>query len=350
MTPARRGFRPHSFLSELYAIQSHLPENTQDVLFLSNHDNFAGDRVASQLSGDLAKIKLAASLYLLLSGNPAIYYGEEIAMTGAGSDTAIRQPFDWNAARSQSFDENSVLNHYKRLLRLRNQYDALRGGISYFVHAHYSSDDHWDNNPEDGSKILALVRKWFGETILVVHNFGNGNERIHVSFDSTGLTIPDGSPAYSLMGNAPAQAVSATNRNWYDVGTVQPKCTRVVFLGDISKYQDAKGHYVTYENALQNGEKTLTIHYREARPSPAYFVHAWGDNGLVANNKVPMTYEGQHNGGHWWKITMNRMPARFKFCFVDNENHWDGVNREFTMQGPDVFSVAGSSNVSIARP
>jgi alpha-amylase len=126
MTPARQGVRPPAFLPELYEIQSHLPENTQDVLFLSNHDNFAGDRVASQVNGDPAKVKLAASLYLLLSGNPAIYYGEEIAMTGAGSDDAIRKPFDWNTARSQSFDENSVLNHYKRLLQLRNQYDALR--------------------------------------------------------------------------------------------------------------------------------------------------------------------------------------------------------------------------------
>jgi len=350
MTPAGDGFRPATFLPDLYEIQSHLPANTQDVLFLSNHDRFAGDRVASQVKGDSAKVKLAASLYLLLSGNPSIYYGEEIAMTGAGSDAAIRQPLDWSAVRSQSFDERSVLNHYKRLLRLRNQYDALRGGISYFVHAHYSSDDHWDNNPADGSKILAIIREWFGETILVVHNFGNADERIHVSLDSTGLVIPNGSPAYSLMGNAPAHAVSATNRNWYDVGTVLPRCSKVVFLGNIAKYQSAKGRHVTYENALQNGANTVTIHYREERPSPAYFVHAWADNGLVANNKEPMTYEGRHNGSHWWSITMSRMPDRFKFCFVDDENHWDGLNREYTMQGSDVFAIAGSSNVSTSRP
>jgi hypothetical protein len=94
----------------------------------------------------------------------------------------------------------------------------------------------------------------------------------------------------------------------------------------------------------------VTIHYRESRPSPAYFVPAWNDRGLIANNKVPMIYEGQFNGGHWWSVTMNRMPDRFTFCFVDSENTWDGESREYGMQVPDIFAVAGSSNVTTSRP
>lgn len=349
MTPPNLGFRPNKFMEELYSIQEHLPANTQDVLFLSNHDSFAGDRVASQLGGDTAKIKLAGSLYILLSGNPSLYYGEEIGMSGSGSDAAIRKPLDWNTVRTQSFDDNSILNHYRRLLKLRNEYDALRGGISYFTHAHYSSDNWWDNNPADGSKILAIIREWFGEKILVVHNFGNDNESIHVSLDSTGLSIPDGTPAYSLMGSAPANVVSSSNRNWYDMGTVFPKCSKVLFLGDISKYRNASQHFVTYENALQDGNDIVTIHYREDHPSKTYYLHNWDDNGLISD-KVPMTYEGQHNGGHWWSITMNKMPAEFKFCFVDSNNIWDGTNRTYKKQGQHIYTVSGSSNVSLTRP
>ena len=224
MTPAKAGYRPNGFMNELYEIQGHLPKNTQDVLFLSNHDQFAGDRVASQLNDDSSKIKLAASLYLLLSGNPAIYYGEEIGMTGANNDADLRQPLNWDVINSQLLDENSILNHYRRLLKLRNTYAALRGGITYFTHAHYSSDNWWDNNSAD--------------------------EQIHASLDSTGLFIPDETPAYSLMGNSPVETVSSTNRNWYNIGTVYPKCSRVVFFGDISKYQNRQKHYITYENAL----------------------------------------------------------------------------------------------------
>jgi glycosidase len=350
MTPARLGYRPNSFLGGLYAIQSHLPAGTQDVIFLSNHDQFAGDRVASQLGSNPARIKLAASLHLLLSGNPSIYYGEEIGMTGAGNDAALRQPLNWSDVWSQAFDEGSILNHYRRLLKLRKEYDALRGGISYFAHAHYSGDNWWDDDPSDGSKILAIVREWFGEKILVVHNFGDSDQQIHVSLDSTKLSIPDGTPAFSLMGTAPAHTVSASNKNWYDMGTVHPRCSKVVFLGDIDKYRDAKGRFVTYENALQDGHNAVTIHYREDHSSPAYCVHAWDGNGLVGNNKTPMTYEGQHNGGHWWSAAMSRMPDEFGFCFVDDRNNWDGIPRKYNRQGADVFVVAGSANVTTSRP
>jgi alpha-amylase len=350
MTAPKLGRRSSALLGDLYEIQGHLPANTQDVVFLSNHDQFAGDRVASQLGSDAAKIKLAASLYLLLSGNPSVYYGEEIGMTGAGNDADIRKPLDWSTARSQAFDEGSILNHYRRLLKLRKEYDALRGGISYFAHAHYSGNNRWDNDLSAQSAVLAIIREWFGEKILVVHNFSDGDQQIHVSLDSTGLTIPNGTGAFSLMGTGPAQAVSYSNRNWYDMGTLPPKCTHVVFLGDLSKYQDAKGQFVTYENALQDGHNLVTVHYRGDHFPGAYCIHAWDDNGLVGNSKVPMTYEGQHDGGHWWSVAMSRVPDGFEFCFVDEQDTWDGVNRKYSKQGPEVFVVARSANVSTSQP
>ena len=47
--------------------------------FITNYDQ---NRVMTQLDGNIAKAKLAASILLTSPGTPFIYYGEEIGMTG----------------------------------------------------------------------------------------------------------------------------------------------------------------------------------------------------------------------------------------------------------------------------
>jgi hypothetical protein len=243
--------RSSGLLHELYAIQGRLPAGTQDTIFLSNHDRFAGDRVATQLNGNPAKIKSAASLYLLLSGNPAIYYGEEIGMAnGPGSgDEAIRHPMDWNAVQSQENDPDSILNHYRRLLKLRNNYDALREGITYFVPTH--SNDGWDGMYSE-SKTLSIIREFYGEKILISHNFSSTNQTVHVNLNESGLTFPPGSEAHTIMGGGNYPPVSDSNKIYYSLGTVYGFTTRVIFLGDISRYTDPNGIFLTYENNISD--------------------------------------------------------------------------------------------------
>ena len=242
------GRRPAHLLGDLYAIQANLPPRTQDTIFLSNHDQFAGDRVASQLGEDPAKIRAAAALYLLLSGNPAIYYGEEIGMTGSGSDAAIRGPMDFAAADAQRQDPGSLLNHYTRLLRIRDRYDALRGGISYFVPSRTTG---WDCAACESDR-LALIREYFGEKVLVIHNFAPGAQALHLdlSAQATGLEIPDGTGVHGLMGGGTFAPITGANRQLYPVGTIPGRGTRVLFLGDIESYRQADGTLLTYENAV----------------------------------------------------------------------------------------------------
>lgn len=244
--------RPSNLLKDLYAIQSSLPAGTQDTIFLSNHDSFAGARAASQLGGNIAKMKSVASLYLLLSGNPAIYYGEEIGMQGAGSDSALRQPMDFTSAANQKADPDSLLNHYTRLLRVRNRYEALRGGITYFVK---SSDGGWDCMDCEANR-MAIIREYFGEKILVVHNFTSNNLDVHLDLTklSTGLDIPDGTPVNPLMGGGNFPNINSSNKSFYPLGTLFGFTTKVLFLGDIpQKYRDAMNNYLTYESALEKG-------------------------------------------------------------------------------------------------
>jgi glycosidase len=123
--------------------------------FLSNHDSFAGQRVADQLAGNLAQLKLAAASYLLLPGTPFVYYGEEIGMAGAATlsgDGRLRTPMSWsndstragfttgtpyralsaNVATqnvaAQVGDANSLHAFYKAMLALRNARPSIAQG------------------------------------------------------------------------------------------------------------------------------------------------------------------------------------------------------------------------------
>ncbi len=116
--------------------------------FLTNHDNV---RVCSQLNDNMNYTKLAASLLLTLPGVPFMYYGEELGMTSGSDDPSKRTPMQWTNGTNAGFttgspwksvtsnyttrnvqtmsaDSTSILNLYKKLINLRQQYPALRRG------------------------------------------------------------------------------------------------------------------------------------------------------------------------------------------------------------------------------
>lgn len=151
----------------------------QYATFLTNHDQ---ERTMSQLGGDEAKARLAAAIYLTLPGVPFIYYGEEIGMRGRKPDENLRTPMQWDDAPGAGFtngtpwhrvnadyqevnvatqlaDPQSLLSHYKRLIRLRSAYAALRTGELVNVQC---NDIH----------IFAYLRHGERQDILVVHNLG----------------------------------------------------------------------------------------------------------------------------------------------------------------------------------
>ncbi|MEW5992194.1 MAG: alpha-amylase family glycosyl hydrolase [Chloroflexota bacterium] len=148
--------------------------------FLANHDQ---NRVASQLAGDLAAQRLAATLLLTGPGVPFIYYGEEIGMTGSKPDEQIRTPMRWDATSpgagftsatpweplsadqagtdvaTQSGDPESLLSTYRRLTRLRAAHPALLAGLLVPVES---------AEPQ----VVAFLRTGGGETVLVAANVG----------------------------------------------------------------------------------------------------------------------------------------------------------------------------------
>lgn len=163
-----------------------------DATFLTNHDQ---NRVMTQLEGDLPHAKMAASLLLTLPGNPFIYYGEEIGMFGAKPDELIREPMRWtqddsegqttwetaenNAGKQglsvseQTGAPDSLLSHYRKLIRMRNAIPALKDGAIQ----EYTTDQ---------PGVTAYVRLTEDQAVLVAHNLTGSPLTVTLDPDQAG--------------------------------------------------------------------------------------------------------------------------------------------------------------------
>lgn len=121
-------------------------EDAMLIPFFSNHDQ---DRSAGYPT--YANKKMAASMYLLCSGSPFIYYGEELGMLGsrgsANTDANRRMAMVWGDGDTvkdpqgttytkqitdtmvmQNNDNGSLLNHYRKLITIRANYPQIARG------------------------------------------------------------------------------------------------------------------------------------------------------------------------------------------------------------------------------
>ncbi len=179
---ARSGKSASKFVDAMISYQNTYSQKNPDYIdapFLSNHDQV---RVANSLPGDNSKLKLAAGLLLTMSGNPFVYYGEEIGMQSTGQkDENKRLPMVWSltddtgmttgpqgsdksfqsvskGVDEQEEDENSLLNFYKRGLRIRNENPEIARGTIEKISSLCS-----------GSQ-AAITKTYDGSTIGIVYN------------------------------------------------------------------------------------------------------------------------------------------------------------------------------------
>lgn len=199
---------PESIKSQLQTVQNSYPM-LQYATFLTNHDM---DRVFSTLGSSAEKMKLAASIYLTLPGIPFVYYGEEIGLAGTGDHLNIRRPMHWtdgshagfstttpwqtigdnfltNNVKGMDADPNSILRHYKKLIRIRNEQAALRRGQTLLL----------DNN---NGKVFSFARIHQDEAILVISN--TGTTALNPAFSLSLSALPPGEYFITeLLGNQP---------------------------------------------------------------------------------------------------------------------------------------------------
>ncbi|MBW1811168.1 MAG: DUF3459 domain-containing protein [Deltaproteobacteria bacterium] len=139
---------PDEIEKVLGRVEKYFSRRGYDAPFFENHDF---DRLRTKLSGREKPLALAAVLLMTLPGTPFIYYGQEIGMAnalGCEGDVCRRAPMQWAAGENAGFssvepwtkpaqdfrsvnvaaqnnDSASLLNLYRRLIKLRREQPAL---------------------------------------------------------------------------------------------------------------------------------------------------------------------------------------------------------------------------------
>ena len=215
-----------------------LPETSQWALFLRNHDEltlemvtdeerdymyrvYADDpqarinlgirrRLAPLLGNNRRRIELLYGLLLSMPGTPVIYYGDEIGMGDnvyLGDRNGVRTPMQWSSDRNAGFSSanrqrlylpvvtdpeyhyeavnveaqqsnpQSLLWWMKRIIALRKRHQAFGRGTLRFLH------------PEN-RRILAFIREYEDETILVVANLSRYTQWTELTLDEYEGRVP----------------------------------------------------------------------------------------------------------------------------------------------------------------
>jgi maltose alpha-D-glucosyltransferase / alpha-amylase len=215
-----------------------IPENAQWAMFLRNHDEltlemvtdeerdymyraYAQDpaarinlgirrRLAPLLNNNRRRIELLNGLLFSLPGTPVMYYGDEIGMGDnifLGDRNGVRTPMQWSGDRNAGFstansqrlyfpvitdpeyhystvnvetqqaNTQSLLWWMKRLIALRKRYKAFGRGTIEFL------------QPEN-RKVLAFIRQFENETILVVANLSRFVQAVELDLSTYRGQVP----------------------------------------------------------------------------------------------------------------------------------------------------------------
>jgi glycosidase len=141
--PARHAFasgKPVKDIAQLLAKDYLYTNPDLLVTLIGSHDD---GRFMSEPGATVAGLKLAHTLLLTTRGVPQIYYGDEIAMTGADEPTTRQDfPGGFPGDRRNAFtragrtaEEQDIFEHTRRMARLRAELEPLRRGALVTLHA-----------------------------------------------------------------------------------------------------------------------------------------------------------------------------------------------------------------------
>jgi maltose alpha-D-glucosyltransferase/alpha-amylase len=215
-----------------------IPPSAQWALFLRNHDEltlemvtdeerdymyrvYARDRqmrinlgirrrLAPLLGNDRRKIELMKGLLFSLPGTPILYYGDEIGMGDnfyLGDRDGVRTPMQWSGDRNAGFSRSAPQRLYlpiitdpeynfeavnvevqqnnpssplwwtKRVIALRKRFLAFGRGSLEFLYP-------------DNRRVLAFLRQYEHETILVVANLSRFSQHVELDLSAHAGVVP----------------------------------------------------------------------------------------------------------------------------------------------------------------
>ena len=184
------------------------------MVFAENHDM---DRLATQLNGDVASIKMALTYLATTRGIPQFYYGSEVLLDNddaPGDHGIIRSdmPGGWSEDKVSAFTgagltpgQREVQAHLRKILQWRKKHPVIANGETI----HFAPNNGiyvYGRYNDTGERVLVVLNKNENETTLDSLHFREliGKARLAEDLDgevhqtNDGLTVP-GRSATVLM-------------------------------------------------------------------------------------------------------------------------------------------------------
>lgn len=148
------------YANRMQTMLSNYPEEMNQAMYLvlDSHDT---ERTLFRCGEDIAKMKNAVAIQMMFPGAPAVYYGDEIGMTG-DNDPDCRRCMEWDENRWN----RSLLDYYQKLGKIRNSYSCIKTG-KLLVN-------------ENEGRILGFIRWDEKDEIVVIVNSGDKEQTMTI--------------------------------------------------------------------------------------------------------------------------------------------------------------------------
>lgn len=158
-------------------INSHDETGLKTYLDSLTNEN-GSDKYTTAQADALAKV--AASLYITAKGQPVIYYGEEIGLTGENNYPYSENRYDMKF-NNLSETETAMLKHYQTLLSIRKSYSKV-----------FAKGDRKTIGGSDKEQYMAFQRSYKGTNLVVALNITDTAKTVTLTVkDFAGQQIMD---------------------------------------------------------------------------------------------------------------------------------------------------------------
>jgi glycosidase len=206
-------------ISQVFAHDWLYPKPGVLTSFIGVHDM---ERFMNEKGATIDGLKLAQTLIMTSRGTPILYYGDEIAMPGAGDPDNRRDfpggfPGDKRNAftpAGRSSKENEVWNYLVKLGRLRQELEPLRRGSTLDL--------------LDEEQLMAYAR--VGKTTSVIVVINNDPRPVSVGFDCSGVK---NIPLNAALRDALGINHDVMLRNGFFGGRIEGRSAGIFILGHI---------------------------------------------------------------------------------------------------------------------